>query len=260
MLESSRQQLSRIASRLTQTAGLTSLDLAAEVVAFAYGSMAAAVEVALNEAIEDVLGQLRTPAPHVLSPVQFAAAAESTFAAFADGERKRSRFAVQRAIELRSEVVRTVRGLTHPPAAPSVVAMSGVPHAEHFRVFFEIATNGVDPRGAGASPPLPRLVGRVNQIRGPRNDFAHECSDPTQHELVVGRTRDVAGLSGEVAKLQSVIGELQALLDVVELACTNLRHTLAGRPRATAPGRLRWWQNRARQIAGPARYRLRHRL
>jgi hypothetical protein len=111
----------------------------------------------------------------------------------------------------------------------------------------------------GASPPLSRLVGRVNQMRGPRNDFAHECSDPTQHELVVGRTRDVAGLSGEVAKLQTVIADLQVLMDVLELACTSLRYTLAGHPRATAPGRLRWWQNRARQIARPVLPRSRRR-
>lgn len=248
MLASSRQQLSRTSSRLTQTAGLTSLDLGAEVVAFAYGAVGAAVEVALKEAIDDALGQLRGPAPHTLSPVQFAAAAEATFAAFADGERTRGRFAVKRAIELRRDFVRDVRGVAHRPPAPSVVTMSGVPHPEHFSIFFEITTNGTDPRGGGASPPLPRLVGRVNQVRGPRNDFAHECSDPTQHELVVGRTRDLPGLSGEVAKLQTVIADLQVLMDVLELACAHLCHRLAGRPPATAPGRRRWWQNRARQL------------
>jgi hypothetical protein len=138
------------------------------------------------------------------------------------------------------------------------LTMSGVPHREHFRIFFEIATNGSDPRGTGASPPLPRLVGRVDQVRGPRNDFAHECSDPTEHELVVGRTRDIAGLGSEVAKLQTVIADLHVLLDVIELAGANLQHTLAGRPSASAPGRRSWWQNRARRLLGPALPRLRH--
>lgn len=248
MLESSRQQLSRVSSRLAQTAGLTSLELAAEVVAFAYGSVGAAVEVALEEAVEDVLRQLRAPAPHSLTPVQFAAVGESTFNAFADGERARGRYAVERAIELRRDLVRAVRAGSHPPPAPSVLTSSGIPDREHFRLFFQVATNGADPRGLGAYPPLARLVGRVNQIRGPRNDFAHECSDPTEHELVVGRTRDMAGLNGEVAKLQAAIADLQVLLDVIEMACGALRHALAGRPPATSPGHRRWWQNGVRQV------------
>lgn len=248
MLESSRRQLSRVSSRLTQTAGLTSLDLAAEVVAFAYCSIAAAVEVALQEVTDDVVSQLRTPAPHALSPVQFATVAESTFTAFADGERARGRFAVKRAIELRTELVRAVRATTHPAPAPSVIVRTGVPSREHFRLFFEIATGGADPRGPGASPPLPRLIGRVDQIRGPRNDFAHECADPTEHELVVGRSRDMTGLNGEVTDLQDAIADFEALLTVLELACQTLRHSLAGHPHATAPGRHRWWQNRARWL------------
>jgi len=100
--------------------------------------------------MDDVVSQLRAPAPHALTPVQVAAVAESSFAAFADGERMRGRFAVGRAIELRSEIVRTVRGAAHPPPAPSVITMSGVPDREHFRIFFEIATNAVDPRRIAA--------------------------------------------------------------------------------------------------------------
>jgi hypothetical protein len=234
MLDGPRRQLSRISSRLAQTAGLTSLDLAAEVVAFSYGSIAAAVETGLHEATRDVMAQLRTPAPHALSPAQFAAVAESTFAAFSDGERVRGRFEVKRAFALRSEIVRAVRATTHPPPAPSVITTAGVPKREHFQLFFEVATNGVDPRGAGTSPSLGRLIGRVDQIRGSRNDFAHECADPSEHELVVGRTRDMAGLSQEVAKLHDIIDDLQKLLDVLELACGSLRHSLAGQPLATA--------------------------
>lgn len=250
MLESPRQQLSRATSRLTQTAGLTSLELAADVVAFAYGTVAASVQVAIGEVVDDALTQLRVPAPSALTPVQFAVTAESTFAAFSDGERARGRFAMERGIELRRDFTNAVRGSVRPSATPSLLTMSGVPHPAHFRLFFQITTNGDDPRGPGAFPPLERLVGRVGQLRGPRNDFAHECADPTQHQSVVGRSQDLAGLSGKVSELQIVIADLAILMDVLELACSRLRYTLAGHPPATAPGRRHQWQNYARRIVG----------
>jgi hypothetical protein len=243
VLDSPRNQLSRTASRLTQTAGLVSLDLASEVVASAYGAIGAAVEVALREATQELLDQLRGVAPHTLSPPQVAASAESVFTAFMDAERARGRFDVDRALKLRAELVRSVRSSSQPPRAPSVIIASGVPGRDHFRAFFELATGGVDPRGTGATPPLPRLIGRVDQIRGPRNDFAHECADPSKHELVVGQSQDHAGLAGRVAELQTVIVELGELLDVLELACGSLRHVVAGHSRTTAPGHRPWWQN-----------------
>jgi hypothetical protein len=256
MLESSRSQLSRVSSRLTQTAGLTNVDLAAEVVAFSYGAIGAAVEVALEDSIDNVIGQLRGSPPHALTPAQVAASAESTFTAFLAGEQSRGRFAAEKAIQLRTELIKTVRGSTHPAHAPSMITMSGVPHLEHFRAFFDVATNGADPRGPLAQPSLQQLIGRIGQIRGPRNDFAHDCSDPTQHELVVGRTRDLPGLAGEVAKLQQAIADLLLLVDVLELACTALGHALAGHPPATAPGREPWWRNGARHLARSAGRRL----
>ena len=248
MLDSSRQQLSRVSSRLTQTAGLTRLDLAAEVVAFAYGAIGAAIEVALREATEDVLQQLRAPAPHALTPVQFAAVAESTFTAFAAGEKARGRFAVRKAIDLRSAVVQAVRAATHPPPAPSVITMTGVPTPDHFHLFFEIATAGIDPRGIGAQPPLPRLIARINDIRGPRNDFAHDCADPTEHQLVVGRSQDMTGLRQMVAHLRSVIADLETLVDVIELACDFLKNSQVGQAPARSVSRPRRWQNPVRLL------------
>lgn len=247
MLESSRAQLARVTSRLTQTAGVTSLDLAAEVVAFSYGAIGAAIEVALQEAMDDVLPRLRTCAPHRLTPEQLAAAAEGPFVAFWDGERMRGRHAVDRAHEIRTELVRSLRGVQQLPATKSVVTTSGVPDRQHFRIFFAITTGGQDPRGALAAPPLNRLVGRVNQVKGPRNDFAHECVDPTDHDFVVGRTRDAAGLASEVSKLQNATSDLVVLLDVIELACSNLASTLSGHAPAR---RLRWWQLAARRVVG----------
>jgi len=239
MLEVPRQQLSRASSRLAQTAGLASLDLAAEVVAFSYGSVCAAIQAAHREACGDAVRRLRVPAPNGLSPVQVAVVAESSFAAFSDGERSRGRFSVGQAMHLRRDLVAALTGVLAMPPAPPVLTTSGLPTREHFRFFFAITVDGVDPRGSNASPPLPQLLGRVDQMRGPRNDFAHECVDPTQHELVVGRTQDLAGLSGEVAKLQAAISDLLVLFDVLELACATLAATLAGNPPAV--GSDRWW-------------------
>ena len=247
MLESSREQLSRVSSRLAQTAGLTSLDLAAEVVAFSYGAIGAAVEVALNEAMKDVLPRLRVPAPHALTDEQLAAAAEASFVGFTDGERMRGQYDVKKAVDLRAALIRSLRGHSSLAPTESVVTMSGVPDLAHIWMFFTITTNGDDPRGPLAVPPLSRLVGRVNQIRGPRNDFAHECSDPTEHELVVGRTRDAAGLASEVAKLQAAVADLEELVDVFESACTQLARAVSGLPPAVE---LRWWQAASRRLVG----------
>lgn len=247
VLESSREQLSRVSSRLAQTAGLTSLDLAAEVVAFSYGAISAAIEVALIEVVEDTLLRLRGHPPQALTPEQLAAVGEASFAAFLDRERARSRFDVKRAFDGRTTLIRSHRSAGHLSAVGSVITLTGVPDREHFHIFFSIATGGRDPRGPLAKPPLNQLVGRVNQIRGPRNDFAHECADPTGHDLVVGRTRDAQGMANEVAKLQAAIGDLLSLLEVLELACRELAASLAGLPAAK---RLRWWQALSRQVVG----------
>ena len=246
MLEGPRDQLSRAASRLAQTAGLASLELSAGVVAFAYCTVGAAVEVALREATQDCLLQLRNVSPTSLTTTQLAASAESAFVSFIDAERVRGRFDVKRAVELRQQLVQTIRGTSYLAPAPSVITTSGVPSREHFRLFFQLATDGIDPRGPGASPPLPRLIGRIDQIRGPRNDFAHECVDPINHEFVVGNAHTHAGLATRVAELQTVIRELEQLFDVLELACWSLRHVVAGHPRTSAPGHLTWWRNRLR--------------
>jgi len=235
MLDAPRAQLERISSRLAQTAGLESLELAAEIVAFSYVAAGAALEAALKEAIDAALQHLRQAARPTLSPIQTAAVSEASFESFTTAERVRGRHDVQRAMTLRVHLVAELRGDTLRDAAPSVIQMTGVPHADHFQLFFRLATDGEDPRGVVASPPLARLVGRVRQVRGPRNDFAHDCADPTQHQLVIGRSLELTGLPDVVEGLQVALVELQILLDVLEQSCDVLAQKLIAPPDEAQP-------------------------
>ncbi len=134
MLDASRVQLERISARLAQSAGLPSLELAAEVVAFSYVAAGAALEVALNEAMASALGYLRTAPRAALSDIQVAAVSESSFEAFVSSERTRGRHDLARAIALRVNLVSELRGDVVPSDAPSVMQMTGVPHPDHFRM------------------------------------------------------------------------------------------------------------------------------
>lgn len=223
MLDGPRDQVARISSRLSQAGGLSSLELAAEVVAYAYVALGAAIESALKESVEEVLRQLQTAAPSSLSSRQLAAVSEARFMAFRDAERQRGRHDLNRALGVRSDLVTALRA-TVPVGVggKSILVMTGVPGRDHFEAFLQVATGGVDPRGTGSSPPLGQLIGRVDQIRGPRRDFAHECVDPTSHPLILDSSLDSAELAKAVQRLLDVIPELEELLNVLEQACTNL--------------------------------------
>lgn len=235
MLEGPRDQLARVSSRLAQAGGLSSVALAAEVVAYAYVAVGAALETALKESVEAALETLEGTNASLLSPFQLAAISEPSFMSLFDGERQRSRYDVKRALELRTDLVETLRAGSVRPGESnrSVLIMTGVPSRDHFKAFFAMCTGGGDPREAGASPPLERLVGRVDQVRGPRRDFAHECVDPTDHPMVLGSSLTPSGLAGAVDRLQEVVVELTELLDVLERACTHLANELTARIDAT---------------------------
>ena len=220
-LTAQRDQLSRISSRLKQLGGLASLELAWEVFAFSHVGVSAALESAFREASNDAMDKLRSRRYSELDAVQLAAVAESSFVAFYNAERSRHRFDPKRAVRMREALVRELRGLESRPARRSVLEATGIPGRDHFRLFFEIATGGTDPR-SNPSSPLPRLVGRVNEVRGPRNIFAHECVEPSRHEFASGQGTDWGALASAVHSLETVITDLHQLFDALEAACQSL--------------------------------------
>ncbi len=217
-----RDQLSRISSRLKQLGGLASLDLAWEVLAYSYVGVAAALEAAFSQAADDAIQKLRARSFSELNPTQLAAVAESSFVAFYDAERSRRRFDPRKAMAMRELLIQELRGAGSRSPRSSVLESTGIPGREHFRLFFQVATGGVDPRGPNQNAPLARLVGRLNEVGGPRNVFAHECAEPSQYEFLAGQGTDWGALATAVAALENVIADLHELLDALEAACTNL--------------------------------------
>jgi hypothetical protein len=218
-LTTPRDQLSRISSRLKQLGGLASLELAWEMLAFSHVGVSAALETAFAQAAANVLVKLRSRPYAALSPSQVAAVAESSFTSFFASERMRGRFRPDRAMDIRVGLVEEIRGLRIRGGTKSVLEDTGVPDREHFRLFFQIATGGVDPRGPVVGAPLERLVGRVNQIAGPRNTFAHECANPGDYQFVAGSGSDWGALAAAISGLEMVIADLHQLMDALEAAC-----------------------------------------
>jgi hypothetical protein len=222
-LTAPRDQLSRISSRLKQLGGLASLELAWEMLAFAHVGVSAALEAAFSEATNDAFQKLRSRSYTVLSAPQVAAIAESSFIGFFDAERARGTFKPDRALGIREDLVEEIRGLrSRPGGTKSVLEKTGVPDRDHFRLFFKVVTGGSDPRTRNVTAPLERLVGRVNEIAGPRNVFAHECAEPSTHEFVVGSGSDWGALAASIAALDLVIADLHELFDALEAACEAL--------------------------------------
>ena len=221
-LTAPRDQLSRISSRLKQLGGLASLELAWEVLAYSYVGVSAAVESAFSQASSDAMRKLRAREFSRLNPTQLAAVAESSFIAFYDAERARRRYDPSRAMAMRELLVSEIRGSEARSPRKSVLESTGIPGREHFRLFFQVATGGMDPRGANNGAPLARLVGRINEIGGPRNVFAHECAEPSQYEFLAGQGTDWGALASAVSALENVIGDLQELFDALEAACATL--------------------------------------
>lgn len=184
------------------------------------------MEAALTEALGVVLEVLHTAPRSRMTSAQIAILLEPAFRAYAMGEASRKRRDVSRAHKLRSRLVDDVRGDEIRAIGPTVLEETGVPHAEHFRIFFSLTTGGRDPRGSAADPPLPRLVGRLAQLRGPRNDFAHECVAPLRHPIVTGGGEEPE-IHSAIGTLQLIIAELTTLLDVVELACAGVEGSFA---------------------------------
>jgi hypothetical protein len=222
MLDAPRQQLARVSSRLTHASGLSSIELAADLIAFGYVATSAALETALTEAVATATERLQQMNRSSLTPVQLAAVTEAGFIAFRDGERARGRHDVKRAMSLRANLAEELRGERIRGKASSALETTGTPHPEHFRLFLQLTTGGADPRGSDADPPLGRLVARVAQIRGPRGDFAHGCVEAASHPLVVGRGLPEDGLASSVRAMQEALGDLQKLLHVLELCCLAL--------------------------------------
>jgi hypothetical protein len=217
-----RDQLSRISSRLKQLGGLASIELAWEMLAFAHVGVSAALEAAFSEATADSFSRLRARPYATLSSAQVAAIAESSFTAFFDSERARGALKPGKAMEIRETLIEEIRGLRTRGGTRSVLEATGVPAREHFRQFFNIVTGGADPRGPDSRAPLERLVGRVNEIAGPRNVFAHECAEPSQYEFVAGSGSDWGALAAGIAALEAVIADFHQLFDALEAACNAL--------------------------------------
>ena len=217
-----RDQLSRISARLKQLGGLESPELAWEVFAFSHVGVSAALESAFSQASRFATEKLRTKEYSALVPSQIAVVAESSFVAFFDGESARDRRNPKKAMKVRETLVGELRGIGKARRAQKSVLQSGSPGRDHFRLFFEIVSGGDDPRGPDAFPPLPRLVSRVDQIRGPRNAFAHECVEPSQYEFVAGKGNDRSALASAVAALEVVIADLFDLFAALEAACAGL--------------------------------------
>jgi hypothetical protein len=214
--------LSRISSRLKQLGGLASLELAWEVFAFSHVGVSAAVEEAFSLASRDAMKKLRSREYSTLSPPQLAAVAESSFIAFYDAERARGRFNPKSAMKMREALVEELRGSQTRPSRKSVLEGTGVPGREHFHLFFEVVAGGVDPRGASAAAPLARLVGRVNELGGPRNVFAHECVEPSEYQFVAGKGSDWGALASAIRAMETLIADLHQLFDALEVACEAL--------------------------------------
>lgn len=221
-LTAPRDQLSRISSRLKQLGGLASLGLAWEVLAYSYVGVSAAVESAFRQASNDAMCKLREQAFSNLSPTQLAAVAEASFVAFYDAERARGRYDPQRAMAMRELLVMELRGSEVRSARRSVLESTGIPGRDHFHLFFQIATGGEDPREGNSGAPLPRLVGRLSEIRGPRNVFAHECAEPSQYEFLADQGTDWGALAAAVSALENVIADLYELFDALEAACAKI--------------------------------------
>jgi hypothetical protein len=217
-----RDQLSRVSARLKQLGGLESPELAWEVFAFSHVGVSAALESAFTQASRFATEKLRAKEYSALAAAQLAVVAESSFIAFFDGERVRDRRNPKKALKVREALVTELRGIGEPRSGTKSVLQSGNPGRDHFRLFFEIVSGGEDPRGPDARPPLPRLVNRVDQIRGPRNAFAHECVEPSQYEFVAGKGNDRSALVSAVAALEAVIADLVGLFDALEAACAGL--------------------------------------
>jgi hypothetical protein len=221
-LSAPRDQLSRISSRLKQIGGLASLELAWEIFAFAHVGVSAAIEEAFSQASQDVMEKLRGRPYSSLSAAQLSAVAEASFRAFYDAERTRSRFDPKKAITMRESLVEELRGSQFRNGGKSVLEATGIPGRDHFRLFFQVATGGVDPRLSSATAPLERLVGRVNQIGGPRNVFAHECAEPSQYGFIAGGGNDWGALASAINALEVAITDLHELFDALEAACAGL--------------------------------------
>lgn len=218
-LTAPRDQLSRISSRLMQVGGLSNLDIAWELFAFSHVAVSAAIESAFTQASTEAMNRLRARPMSTLTPTQVAAIAEASFVSFLAAEQARGRFKPRRAIEIRELLVEELRGNEVRIPRPSVLEKSGVPSRDHFRLFFAITTEGKDPRESTEGAPLERLVGRLNQISGPRHVFAHECAEPSDYAFAAGLESDRDALSSAVSALEEAISDLFLLFDALEAAC-----------------------------------------
>jgi hypothetical protein len=198
------------------------LELAWEVFAFSHVGVSAAVEEAFSQASRDAMDKLRAREYSTLSPPQLAAVAESSFIAFYDAERARGRFNPKSAMRIRETLVEELRGARTRPSRKSVLEGTGIPGRDHFRLFFEVVTGGADPRGSSPAAPLARLVGRVNELGGPRNVFAHECAEPSEYQFVAGKGTDWGALGSAVRAMEALIADLHQLFDALEAACEAL--------------------------------------
>lgn len=222
LLTAPRDQLSRISSRLMQVGGLSNLDVAWELFAFSHVAVSAAIESAFSQAVTEAMNRLRERPTSSLSSTQVAAITEASFVSFLGAEQARGRFKPNRAMAIRALLVDEIRGHEVRIPRPSVLEKSGIPSRDHFRLFFAITTGGKDPREANDGAPLERLVGRINQVAGPRHVFAHECAEPSQYEFAAGVESDRNALAAAVSALEEAISDLLLLFDALEAACRTV--------------------------------------